>query len=166
MYMNRHRSRKRLPGFDYRLPGPYWVTICLHERIPRFGVVREDGVVLTPAGQMVEDAWRSLPAMFPSVELDAFIVMPDHLHGILSLNDGMTFELSTLPTLGQVIGAFKSISTNRYIAGVKHHRWNPYRKYFWLEDYHEHIIRGERDLAAKRLYIERNPARWVEKRGE
>ncbi len=164
MSINRWRTRKRLPQFDYRLPGPYWVTICLYNRLPRFGTVDCEGVKLSDQGLMIDEAWTSLTKRFPTVTLDAYIVMPDHVHGILSLNDGTNLGLSESPSLVTVIGAFKNITTIQYIAGVKALDWPPHEKYFWLEDYNEHVIRNDADLEEKRLYVERNPSRWLEKR--
>lgn len=88
--------------------------------------------------------------------------MPDHVHGLLTLFEGNAPPANL--NLGRVIGAFKGITTTRYIGGVREAGWPPYDRYFWLEDYYEHIIRDERDLDTKRLYIERNPWRWMAKR--
>ncbi|MGI8483493.1 MAG: transposase [Thermomicrobiales bacterium] len=162
MCSHRRRLQKRLEDFDYSLPGPYWVTISLYNRIPRFGTVDGEGVHLSDAGQMIEDAWMNMPARFPTIELDTHIVMPDHLHALLTLHDGS----KNLPelTLGRVIGAFKGFTTNQYSRGVRERGWIPYRQYFWIEDYYEHVIRDERDLVARRLYIDWNPWRWIAKR--
>lgn len=158
----RRRSQKRLPTYDYTAPGPYWVTIRLHRPRPLFGSVDDEGMHLSDIGVMVDETWQSLPERFPSVVLDAWIVMPDHFHGLLALFEGPDPPANV--SLGRVIGAFKSLSTTRYIAGVREAGWPPYDRYFWLEDYYEHIVRDDRDLAAKRLYIERNPWRWLAKR--
>lgn len=158
----RRRSQKRLPDHNYGDPGPYWVTIRLHQPRPLFGQVDEAGMHLSIIGTMVDNSWRSMPDRFPSIVLDTWIVMPDHIHVLLTL-----FEGTKSPEglhLGRVIGAFKSITTTRYIAGVRECGWPAYDRYFWLEDYYEHIIRDDHDLESKRLYIERNPSRWWAKR--
>lgn len=159
-----HHRRKtlRLPTFDYTDPGPYFVTLCLNEREPRFGHVDEGVLVFNSAGEAVHDLWLSIPRRFPSVLLDAFVVMPDHLHGILTLHEGGA-ESTTVP-LGAVIRAFKSESTTTYINGVKKQGWPPFAGKLWQSNYYEHIIRDERDLATKQAYIEGNPARWQDKR--
>ena len=114
---------------------------------------------------MIEEAWTSLPNRFPTVLLDAFIVMPDHLHAIVGLNDEMRLDVSSLPPLGAVMGAFKSLTSNRYMAGVKNGDWPSFDRHFWHINYWEHIIRDDRDLESRRLYIGRNPFRWEEKHG-
>jgi len=161
-----HRPRStnlRLRTFDYRSPGPYFVTICLYCRQPRFGVVENERVILSPAGEMIADAWTTIVQRFGVVP-DAFIVMPDHMHGILTLP--LVTDSSPAPSLGGIIGAFKSLSTKIYRDGVSAQGWTRFQEYFWGANYYEHIIRDDRDLKAKRLYIERNPWRWGEKVGD
>lgn len=95
--MTHHRRKTlRLPTSDNTDPGPYFVTLCLHPREPRLGHVDEEIVTLSPAGRAVHDLWLSIPRRFPSVLLDAFVVMPDHLHGILTLHEGGA-ESTTVP---------------------------------------------------------------------
>ncbi|HEU0163566.1 MAG TPA: hypothetical protein VFQ54_00905, partial [Thermomicrobiales bacterium] len=81
----RRRTEKRLPDFDYTAPGPYWVTIKLHRPQPLFGSVHDDGVHLSDIGEMIDAEWQNLPSRYPSVALDAYVVMPDHIHGLLTL---------------------------------------------------------------------------------
>lgn len=81
---NRHHRRSiRLRGYDYRQPGWYFVTICTHGRQPWFGTVRGDGLQANDAGRMIERWWAALSNKFPVVRTDAFVVMPDHVHGII-----------------------------------------------------------------------------------
>jgi REP element-mobilizing transposase RayT len=84
----RHRRRSiRLPDYDYASPGWYFVTICEHRRRPLFGTITDDGTIsLSPAGAMVTDWWHRLPAKFPHLALDAFVAMPNHIHGLLCLH--------------------------------------------------------------------------------
>lgn len=151
----------RLEHFDYTFPGPYFVTICLHVRIPRFGTIHHGLLELNDAGKMVEATWQALPAKFPSIMLDAFVAMPDHIHGLLTLHDGAGTDAT--PHLSTVMQVFKSITNTRYIAGVKAGIWPRFEKHLWQPNYQDHIIRGERDFETKRRYIEGNPARWSEK---
>ncbi len=155
------RTNLRLPDFDYHAPGPYFVTISLHHRQPRFGVVESERVALSPAGEMIADAWMVIGQRF-DVTLDAFIVMPDHVHAILTLPFGM--KSSPAPSLGEVVGAFKGLTTKLYRDGVVSQGWPRFQTYFWGDNYYEHIIRDELDMDAKRLYVERNPWRWEAKR--
>ncbi len=154
----RRRTEKRLPDFDYTAPGPYWVTIKLHRPQPLFGSVHDDGVHLSDIGEMIDAEWQNLPSRYPSVALDAYVVMPDHIHGLLTLFESPLSAPGL--TLGRVIGTFKSVTTINYGRGVRERGWMPYERYFWLEDYYEHVVRGEADLISKRLYVERNPWRW------
>src|SRR3712207_6693183 len=79
-----HRRRSvRLQHYDYAQPGAYFVTICTHNREALFGQITDGMMVLNEAGRLVEDEWLNTAAIRPGVELDAFIVMPDHLHGIV-----------------------------------------------------------------------------------
>ena len=111
---------------------------------------------LSAAGRMVEGAWRELPQRFPFVRLDAFVVMPDHFHGIVWL----VTLLESLPRpLGQVIGAFKSLTTVSYIRAVEEAGWPRFDGQLWQRGYWERVIRRKRDLAGLRRYIEENPRR-------
>ena len=101
------RKPQRIDGFDYAQPGTYFVTICTTNRVCSFGRVHDGVVELSPAGCEVSAAWQALPERFPSIELDAFVVMPNHVHGIVSI------RAPGGPSLGQVMRAFKSLSAER-----------------------------------------------------
>src|SRR5688572_18072209 len=109
-----HRQSTRLRSYNYSLPGAYFVTICAHERAAHtFGEIANNDSYLTDAGWMLNDEWLALPKRFPSVELDWFVIMPNHFHGIVLTNSSTTHEPT--PELGDIIGAFKSITTVEYI---------------------------------------------------
>ncbi len=82
-----HRRSIRLKGYDYSSAGAYFVTICLHEKACLFGEVNNAAMILSPIGKIVQDYWLEIPQHFENVELGAFIVMPNHLHGILNILD-------------------------------------------------------------------------------
>ena len=148
------RKRLRLRNFDYGDPGPYFVTVTLQNRQPIFGTIRDATLLQTAIGCLVESTWLTMSDRFDGVELDDFIVMPDHIHGILILpTNGKT-------KLGTVLQAFKSITTVEYGRGVESFNWPRYERRLWQRDYWEHVIRIERDLNEKRSYIQGNPARW------
>jgi REP element-mobilizing transposase RayT len=84
---NRRRRSIRLPGYDYTSPGAYFVTICVHDRECLLGKVEHEQMHLSDQGRLVETAWQALPKHFPYVDLDAFVVMPNHLHGIIVLSE-------------------------------------------------------------------------------
>jgi putative transposase len=176
-----HRRRSlRLKGYDYTMAGAYFVTICTQDRACLFGDVAAGAMVLNEAGQMVAALWDGIAARFSSVEIDQFVVMPNHLHGILVLPDADTSGATTrvAPTIGEivgaplggapvtgvrlgdVVGAFKSLATVGYIDGVKANGWPEFRGRLWQRNYYEHIIRDETALNRVRRYVDDNPARW------
>jgi len=128
---------------------------------------------LNDAGRMVQDAWNALPTHYSCVELDSFVVMPNHIHGIVMLNDiGARFiapnnnpseenqgAMNRAPTVGEIIRTFKarctrSINELRGTQGVS----------IWQRNYYEHIIRNETSLQEIREYINNNPAQWANDR--
>jgi REP element-mobilizing transposase RayT len=81
-----HRRSIRLQGYDYTAAGAYFITICTHQRQCLFGEIIDGVMQLNATGLCVEACWRSLPRHFETLELDAFVIMPNHLHGILLLD--------------------------------------------------------------------------------
>lgn len=178
-----HRRSIRLKDYDYTQPGGYFVTICTQNRAYLFGELSNCEMRLNKAGQMVNDTWHSLPNRFLSVQLDAYIIMPNHVHGIILITDekqsvvGATTRVAqdragTRPaptegniirsSLGQIIGAFKSMTTHQYALGVREYRWAPFNRRLWQRNYYESIIRDERAINAIRTYIQANPYNWVD----
>lgn len=152
------RGRPRLPDYDYSRGGAYFVTICVQDRIALFGAIRSGAVRLSRAGSMVASAWAEMPQRLPTVSLDDFIVMPDHLHGIVLLSSPAPGDTAR-PRLGDVIGAFKSITTGAYCRGVAHEGWARFERRLWQRNYYDHVIRGGESLNRIREYIRTNPAR-------
>ncbi len=147
----RRRKVLRNSRYDNRKTGAYFVTTGLQDHRPLFGLIRKQKMVLNPAGQMVREVWLALPARFPTVMLDAFVVMPNHIHGIIWLTEEGPVGL------GDVIKAYKSITTVRYIEGVRHHGWKPFNRRLWERDYWDRLIRDDRHLLTVRRYIKNNP---------
>jgi REP element-mobilizing transposase RayT len=142
--------------------GWYFVTICTHDRQCTLGEIVEGSVILSPAGLIVEEEWRRTPTVRPNVGLDEFVVMPNHVHGIVVLtgDSGKTSQrdISTKSRLrphsfGAMIGQFKSVCTKQI-------RGAGFSKFSWQARFYEHIIRDERSLESIRQYIEDNPAKW------
>lgn len=160
------RRSLRLRSFDYSSAGAYFVTICTQAREPLFGTVEEDRVRHTPVGDMVAAAWREIPARHPAVAVDQFVVMPDHLHGILilTLEDRATSARES-SSLSSIIGAFKSITTHRYAVAVRAQGWRPFPGRLWQRGFYEHVIRNEDSLSEIREYIAKNPVRWSARSG-
>jgi putative transposase len=182
-----HRKSIRLARYDYSQAGAYFVTIVAQGRESFFGQIIDGEMVLSDAGRMVFAVWESMPERFPDIELGAFVIMPNHFHAIVTIHDatvgaglvpapdngdlptnGATTNGATTrvaptgndPTLGQIIGAFKSITTHEYIIGVDEKGWPRFDKRVWQRNYYEHIIRNEREMQAKWDYILDNPAMW------
>ena len=148
--LHHHRRSIRLNGYDYHQVGAYFVTICTQHRACLLDA--------PPVEAMIAHWWEELPNKFPTVSLDAFVIMPNHMHGIIVLDQPNT---TTAPTsLGQVIQWLKTMTTNAYIHGVKGADWPPFDRRLWQRNYYEHIIRNERELNAIRLYIAANPDNW------
>ncbi len=155
-----HKSRKsiRMPTFDYSLPGAYFVTIMTFRRQPIFGSLLNDHIHLSPLGELASSVWIGLPSRFSEVDLDEFIVMPNHFHGILIIKDERNRPISDLyPSrllLGTLIGTYKSIVTRFY------HVNSPETcEPVWQRNYYEHIIRDNNELDQIRQYIQENPVR-------
>ena len=138
------RNSNRLPSYDYRSSGAYFHTICTEkrQRVLKIPIIRT----------ALLEKWHQLPQRSPGVRLDEFVIMPDHVHGILWL-DG---RVKDAPTLGSVVGAFKALVT---IAWRKYHRDAnlPCLSHLWQRDFYEHVIRNEEDLELTREYIVNNP---------
>jgi putative transposase len=162
-----HRRSIRIPGFDYAAPGWYFVTVCGLDREPLFGRVRDGKADLSAFGHLVEVCWQEIPIHFPRVSLDDFVVMPNHLHGIVVIGheDGTacrapTSEAFAAPvpeSLATIVRSFKSAAT-KAINDVRGTRGSP----VWQRDYHERVIRDQRELAIKRRYIAQNPVNWAQ----
>src|SRR3990170_4846715 len=173
-----HRRSIRLPAYDYAEAGAYFVTICTQNRECVFGEVVQGRMISNGPGQMVESVWHQLPQHYPGVEVDAFVVMPNHVHGIIILAgagpracpddpgrpQGEGQPQGVAPTkslsLPHVVHRFKSLTTARYRIGVLQNGWRPFPGRLWQRNYHEHIIRNEEELNHIRQYIIDNPSHW------
>lgn len=159
-YEDSRRRPLRLRGYDYTRPGAYFVTICTHRRVCLFGRIVDGAIHPNAFGAIVDACWRTLPEHYPHVGLDAFVVMPNHVHGILVLAHDVVNSRSTraLPSrhgLPEIVRAFKTFSSRR-INEQRYGRGVP----VWQRGYYEHIIRNETSLREIESYIETNPLRW------
>ena len=189
-----HRRSIRLVGYDYSQAGLYFNTICIQKRKCLLANIIGESLVLNEAGKMVEMEWLALGERFPAIRLHEYIVMPNHFHGIIEIvgsplvgdhrNEkgqpqgiAPTAPPGTAPqkTVGEIMGAFKSITTGKYIEGVKKHKcicinnktctcngWKIFDKKLWQRNYWEHIIRNEESYQRISQYILKNPDKWVE----
>jgi hypothetical protein len=167
------RRNTRLPEFDYAQVGAYFITIVATNRECLFGAIDGVEMRLNASGEMVNTVWRELPTHCPGVDVDWHVVMPNHFHGIIIVREhvGVGFpdpnthhdattggETPPLrqPSLGQIVAYLKYESTKR----INVLRGTPGVR-VWQRNYHDHIVRDERDLYGRRKYIELNPARWA-----
>jgi putative transposase len=183
MYVHDRRSL-RLQGYDYAQAGAYFVTVCTQDRACLLGNTMDEEVRLSDAGSMVQAVWDELSDHYPGAETDAFVVMPNHIHGIIVLVGSGTVvgvgpcaypdhnqtpkrigqPRGVAPTglsLSDMVHRFKTLTTKRYADGVKECGWPPFRARLWQRNYYEHVIRNERELDKIREYIATNPLRWA-----
>jgi len=158
-----HRRSTRLRDWDYSWPWWYYVTICTQDRVCELGQVKEDRVILNHFGRIAEETWRWLANHHDYAQLDDFVIMPNHLHGIIIMNEPRRGGSRTAPTedtqtkpLGRLIGAFKTVSTKR----INEMKKTP-GTIFWQRSFHDHIIRNDADLHRIRTYIVNNPLQWA-----
>jgi REP element-mobilizing transposase RayT len=163
-----HRRSMRLPDYDYRTAGLYFVTICVHARECLLGEVTAGGQVeQSELGQVVQSAWLAVPRCVRSARLDEFVVMPNHFHGLLELAAAEPQAAAqrgaprpahgTVPgSLAAIVQMFKSVSTRR----INALRRTPGAR-VWQRGYWEHVVRNEAELQALRRYIQENGLRWA-----
>lgn len=154
-----HRRLIRLKNYDYSQAGAYFITLCIQHRECVLGEIIDRNMHVSPVGENVFLQWTNLPQRFSGLELDVFVVMPNHFHAIISINPlgqgAVLGAASGAPTVGKILRAFKSISAiegNRLL--------NRSNQSFWQRNYWEHVIRNEEELMTLRQYILNNPAQW------
>ncbi|NOY89406.1 MAG: transposase [FCB group bacterium] len=177
-----HRRSIRLKNYDYASQGYYFVTMCVKNRELLF-----ESVLVK---EMIEKWWLRIPERFLGVLVDEYVIMPNHFHGIIvimpkndvgvsqrgypksqsqrgcpNIDDGRgrprwVAPTYIAPTLGNIVGWFKTITTNEYIRGVKETGWKEFSGKLWQRNYYEHIIRNEKELQKIREYIVNNPLKW------
>ena len=149
----------RWADYDYSRPGAYYVTIATAGRLTTLGRSKEGRIDLTRIGEIVDGSWLDLAKRFETVELDSYVVMPDHFHGIIHLNPTVPIrrkpsgQSPSRPTLMAVIGAFLSLSTIE----VNRSQSTPGQK-LWQRSFYERVVRNDRELDKFRGYIMNNPA--------
>jgi putative transposase len=154
-----NRRTVRLQDYDYSNAGAYFITVCTYHKIETLGHITADRIVQSKEGEIVATVWRSIPDRFPGVDLDEYMLMPNHIHGIIMLPDRYVQYGSTAtgnPSLGKIIAYFKYLSTKL----INQYR-NQIGERMWQRNYYEHVIRDEHDLSTIREYIQNNPRRWT-----
>ncbi len=172
-YVHRRRSI-RVRNYDYAQAGIYFVTVCTWKQRSLFGKVLNNKMHLNDAGQIVATEWLRTPRLRPQIELDEFVVMPNHLHGILVILSGSrrgVLQYAPTPdatngapqqpfrspsqTIGAIVRGFKAAVTKR----INNIQDIPVRP-VWQRNYYEHIICNGAELDQTRRYIRDNPAVW------
>lgn len=183
-----HRRSIRLPGYDYSGVGEYFVTICTQNRKSFFGNIQKGVMLLNEFGQIAFDQWQKIPNRFKFVELGQFVVMPNHVHGIIVINDTSLVGAGFIPaqddgninvpssighpqmgdgqpqglplrvTLGNIVGAYKSLVVRECLKRVRGKNENMGR--LWQRNYYEHIIMTDKDYENIVNYIQENPMNW------
>jgi putative transposase len=170
MPISRNRQSPRLKGYDYTQQGAYFVTICTYNRGQVFGDVFETEMELNTLGCVAESCWLAIPQHFPNISMDAFVVMPNHIHGIIFIVDDFsvgtrhavslpqtTAETFSHPVVGSVstiVRSYKSAVTNQI------NRVRKISEPIWQGRFYDHIVRTETSLNRLRQYIVHNPALW------
>lgn len=183
-----NRKSIRLKGYDYSQAGVYFVTICTQNRAHLFGNIKNGEMILNDAGKMVETEWMKLTDRYKNIQLHEYVVMPNHFHAIFQIvgatlvvdpnvgqpqgiapTPGITPTEGIAPTpgiaptgkrLGDMVGAFKSITTVNYIRHIKTNDWPRFYGKLWQRNYWEHIIRNEFAYNRISQYIINNPLKW------
>lgn len=174
-----HRKSIRLQGYDYTQAGAYFVTIVTHQRDCLFGEIQNSEVALSNFGKIADECWRAIPEHFPTVELGAYVIMPNHVHGVIMIHEdesashlGMTdddrrgaamlrpyyddnpHKINVKPgSLGAIVRSYKSAVSYRI-----NKEYNT--SGIWQRNYYERIIRNADEANRIHLYIEANPAQW------
>jgi len=173
-----------LKNFDYSQNGWYFVTICTKNRECLFGEIVDNKMVLNKYGEIVNHCWLDIQKHYNNVELDVFQTMPNHIHGIIIIqnsNQSVGNDPCVVPTnnyqvghgdptlqnnirqqqlLCRIIKCFKTITTKKYIDGVNNNQFPRFDKQIWQRSFYDHIIRNENSLFKIRQYIRDNPQNW------
>jgi REP element-mobilizing transposase RayT len=147
------RRHHRLSSYDYSTTGFYFVTLCIQDRLPLLGIVASGEMIHSSGGALVSESCEKICDRSPGILLDTLMIMPDHLHAILSLT-------GELRSLSEVIHHLKSRTTAQYARGVRCSNWPPFHGKLWQQGFYDRVIRDDRELAAIRAYVGQNPLRW------
>lgn len=159
-----HRHSIRIKEHDYTQPGGYFVTIVTYQRDCLFGNIVNEEMLLSPFGRIADECWRAIPEHFPNVELDAYVIMPNHIHGIIVINNrtGTIYRARTEKFGKPVIGSIPTILRTFKAAVTRRigHKLNVTS--IWQRNYYEHVIRSHEGWDRIHKYIESNPSTGME----
>ncbi len=162
--IQKERKLNRLKEYDYSKCGYYFVTICIRKGVEYFGKIDNEKMVLNHYGKIVEDYWKEIPIYYNNVEIDAFVIMPSHIHGIIIINNenDRRTEHCSVPTntepgfglLSKVIKSFKNAVTKKIRQELSDNNFQ------WQRSFYDHVIRNEESLYEIKKYIINNPLKW------
>ena len=150
------RKPNRLRSFDYSSPGAYFVTICTKDRRNLFwknvgaSIARPEDVILTVQGELVDKAIRNIPMHYPSVSVDQYVIMPNHIHLLLQIHTDHNGNAMRGPSISIVVQQMKGVVTKQLGCSI------------WQKLFHDHVIRNENDYSMIWNYIAGNPMKWTE----
>ena len=163
------RNSLRRPRYNYSQPGAYFVTFCSNKGRPLFGQIENQTMCLNPLGEIADQGWHEFAERHPEIEIDTFVVMPNHIHVLLWLRYVAETVEQTTPekerrfsdaiagSVSTLVGAYKSSVTHK----AKRAELIPDGS-LWQRSFHDHVVRNKSDLDRIRSYIHNNPARWLE----
>lgn len=161
--MTTHRKSIRLKGYDYSGSGSYFVTICTRDRAYLFGKVHSGAMLLNDSGRYAKQCWKAIPEHYPDASLDEYVVMPNHIHGIITIAQVGVQDFEPLlqnkyqhiipKSIGSIIRGFK-------IGVTKWFRDNTDIFAVWQRNYWEHVIRDDWELNRIRKYVHENIGQW------
>jgi REP element-mobilizing transposase RayT len=163
--INHYRKSLRLKEYDYSLPGEYYVTICTHERECILGEIFDGEMKLNARGIIADKCWREITKHFENVKLDDYLIMPNHVHGIIIITESCRDLINQIPTkdfslmknpkitLGKIIRHYKARTAKCiYDSGIANFKWQ--------RGYYDRIIRNGKELNNIRDYINSNVLKW------
>lgn len=181
----KYRRSLRLKDYDYSSAGAYFVTICSQNRQCLLGEIKHEEMILNEIGRIVLSGWNDLPIRFPTIDLDEFVIMPNHMHGIIVLGDNpnanrggwvpppkssggaLPPQGEKIPPVGEGTSPLQKPKLGNIIAYFKYQTSKQINQIYgspghriWQRNYYEHIIRSEKSLAKIREYIVHNPLQW------
>jgi REP element-mobilizing transposase RayT len=156
--MSKDRKLLRLADWDYSSDGVYFITICCKDRQSYFGCINNNKIVLSEIGSIASKYWLEIPDHFLHVKLDEFIIMPNHIHGILILESNQNINHFSKPVKNSV-----SVVINQYKSSVK--RWcnkKGFDHFQWQSRFYDQILHNVNSIDKIREYIFNNPKNWAE----
>lgn len=187
-----HRRSIRLKGYDYAQEGLYFITICCKDRLHLFGEIKNGKMILNAFGEIAEECWLEIPIHFPNVALHEYVIMPNHVHGIIEIKFNSNKIEKNLPIESNLNDFVKPVGANNHsplrvlqhsnqrdlprspsktigsiirgykIGVTKWIRQNSSIRDIWQRNYYDHIIRNESSLFRISIYIQNNPQNWKE----